>query len=154
MKSLKDIIADLQKNDRFKTTNGQLFYAAPYDRPWNNERFIMFKIGTVNGIWRSDKKAIIVLAVANDKPGNGHLEDFFDWFETACVQAELPLIIQEVGSLENAAFDDFKISNRFANYLVQKRGFKQIEGTNDYIKDLKSIQQDVEMKLKDKIYIK
>lgn len=154
MKALKDTIADLQNSGRFKTTNGQDFYSAPYDRPWNLSNYHMFKVGTCDGLWYNTKKAFFILAIVNNCPGNGHFEDLLDWFYCSSVTSKLPLIIQEVGSLQNAAFGDFKVSDRFAKHLVEKRGFKRIASTDDYIKDLKSIEQEVRQKLKDKIYIK
>ena len=153
MKSLKDTIVELLTSDKFKTTNDQYFYSAPYDRPLNVDGYIAFKVGTVNGIWLSDKEAIIILAVMNNKPGNGHFVDLFDWFEVACIQAELPLIFKEVDNLKEE-MPSLQLSGTLAKHLVEKRGFKRIEGTDDYIKELPAIQKDVQKKLDDKIYIK
>ena len=153
MKSLKETIYELQNSGKFKTTNGQDFYAAPYIRPWNTTGYTQFKIGTIHGLYYNTKEAIVILAVLNDKPGNGNFEDCLDWFECACVTTGLPLIFEEVDSLKNE-MPELKLSGTLAKHLVEKRGFKRIEGTDDYIKELPAIQQDVQKKLDDKIYIK
>ena len=45
--------------------------------------FTHFKVGTVTGLWKTEGKAYIILAILNHQPGNHHLDDMFEWFETA-----------------------------------------------------------------------
>lgn len=55
-----------------------------------------FKIGTCHGQWRATKSAYEILSVINDKPGNGHLNDVFEWFEHSCRRDQKALIVREI----------------------------------------------------------
>lgn len=142
MKSLKETIAELQNSGRFKTTNGQDFFSAPYARPWNFDNYQQFKIGTMFGLWKWEKDNFVILAIQNDKRHNGHLEDVFDWFMCSAVCAQVPLVIRSVDN------------KRFLKHLIEKRGFVQINDEPDVQKSLADIEKEVEKKLNDKIYIK
>ncbi len=55
-------------------------------------------------------------------PGNGHLEDVFEWFEYACIRDCKGLIIREF-------FND-----RFYNHCIEKREFIPEPGTKNLFK--------------------
>lgn len=140
--TIKDQITDLQNSDKFKTTNGQDFYSAPYARPWNFENYQQFKVGTMFGLWKWENDKFVILAFLNDKPGNGNLEDVFDWFYCSAVCAQVPLVIRSVDN------------KRFLKHLIEKRGFVQINDEPDVQKSLDQMEKEVVQKLKDKIFIK
>jgi hypothetical protein len=143
--TLKDQISELQNSGKFKTTNSQNFYSAPYSRPWNFDNYQQFKVGTMFGLWKWEKDKFVILAFMNDRPGNGHLEDVLDWFYCSAVCAQLPLVIRSVDN------------KRFLKHLIEKRGFVHInDGTDgpEVIKYLNKIELEVEKKLRDKIYLK
>lgn len=101
-----------------QTTHRLGFYSKPWKRApeWN-----VFQIGTCNGLWRDGGDAFEILALYNEFPGNGHLEDVFEWFEYSCRQNSRALRIRE------------RMNTRFAEHLVRVRGFKH-EQADDYIK--------------------
>lgn len=142
MKSLKDIIGGLQKADKFKTTNDQPFYSAPYQRPLNFEDYQQFKVGTMYGLWKWESDKFVILAFLNNNPGNGHLEDTLDWFMCSSVCAQVPLVIRSVDN------------TRFLKHLIDKRGFVLLNDGPDVIKSLKQIESEVKIKLDRKIYFK
>ena len=52
--------------------------------PWPlNEAIAVFRVGTCEGQYLFMRKSICILSVVNSVPGNGHLDDVFDWFEFA-----------------------------------------------------------------------
>jgi hypothetical protein len=63
------------------------------------------------------------MSVKNESPGNGHLEDLFQWFENSCKRDKKNFMILEF-------FND-----RFKKHCIEKRGFVAIEGTNDVFKE-------------------
>lgn len=74
----------------------------------------LFRVGTCDGQWRETPQAYEILSVANDDPGNGHLNDVLEWFEFACKKSKKPLRI-------------IRFSDRsFMAHLIKKRGFKAI----------------------------
>lgn len=97
----------------FKSTHNLQFKNAS----WIFPEYLLFRIGTVGGLWNSniELKRYNILAVDNSEPGNGHLEDVFDWFEMSCKRDKYDLVILEI-------FND-----KFYNHLVDKRGFKDIQ---------------------------
>jgi hypothetical protein len=50
----------------------------------------------------------------NDRPGNGHLEDMFEWFEHSCKRDNKALVIAEF------------FNERFKKHCIEKRGFTEI----------------------------
>lgn len=95
--------------------SGQLFESInklPFETaPWVVPDFIRFRVGTCSGLWRCNRDAYEILAIVNEVPGNGHLQDVFDWFEHAGRRDGFDLLVLEIWN------DDF------ARHLVAKRGF-------------------------------
>src|SRR5688572_15337315 len=87
-----------------------------------NENILLYRIGTCEGQWFSLEHAYCIMSVMNSKPGNGHLDDVFEWFEYAAKRDGKALIILEL------------MNDRFKNHLIQKRGFVQVPGKDDVIK--------------------
>lgn len=102
-----------------RTTHGLEFEACPWPR---NPAIQLFRIGTCEGQWLSTDLAYCIMSVSNSNPGNGHLIDVFEWFESSCKRDKKALMILEF-------FND-----RFKKHCVEKRGFTEIPGTNDVIK--------------------
>lgn len=116
-------------NDNAIITEHQLdFEAAPWNNPANDEGWLLFRVGTVNGQWRPGLDKIEILSIVNDVPGNFHLNDLFEWFEFACKKYKVPLLIREV------------MNARFKKHLIGKRGFIE-HGTDDVIKYFKNDHQ-------------
>lgn len=95
-----------------KTVHDLEFYDMiwPKDPNWHE-----FKIGTVTGLWQTIQSPIPayqILSFLNRSPGNGHLEDVFQWFENSCKRDNYCLIILEVWN------------QTFKKHLIEKRGFQ------------------------------
>lgn len=86
---------------------------------WND-----FLVGTVHGKWTSTKEFYIILVIINEVPGNGHLNDVFQWFENSCKRDKKALVIKEF------------FNPQFKKHCLEKRGFKPL-GNNDAIKTFK-----------------
>lgn len=95
----------------FISTNKLDFEVAdwPYDQDYKQ-----FRIGTIEGLWGVTPVSYDILAITNKEPGNGHLQDVFDWFEMSCKRDNKNLRILEVWN------------KKFMNHLIEKRGFKSI----------------------------
>jgi hypothetical protein len=98
----------------FKSTNNLPFEIAQ----WHDD-YMRFRVGTCHGAWRTDKEgqSYQVLAIGNESPGNGHLQDVFDWFERSCKREGYSLVILEVWN------------EKFKQHLIEKRGFTEIPNT-------------------------
>jgi hypothetical protein len=97
--------------------------------PWESflgvdESFSRFRVGTCEGLWSSDRRYYRILAVNNSIPGNGHLDDVFQWFEASCVRDKKDLMIMEIMNIP------------FKNHLISKRGFKPF-GPDNVVKSYK-----------------
>lgn len=79
------------------------------------EPFQLFRVGTCNGQWGSTRDSYFILSIINEVPGNGHLEDVFQWFETSCKRDKKNLLILEI------------MNERFYLHLISKRGFKPLD---------------------------
>jgi len=84
----------------------------------------LFRVGTCNGLWRSTETDYEILVIDNNQPGNGHLEDVFEWFTRSCKRDNKSLAILEV------------MNDRFKKHLIQKRGFVPL-GENSVILSFK-----------------
>jgi hypothetical protein len=74
-----------------------------------------FRVGTVHGLWCHTKDSFRILALANNSPNNGHLNDVFQWFEYAAKKANINLIVMECMNVD------------FYKHLIGKRGFKELD---------------------------
>jgi len=85
-------------------------------RPGRIDPNIMeFRIGSCNGQWFTKPgyvSSYVILTVINDEPGNGHLNDVFQWFEFSCTRDGYALEVWEI------------MNERFRQHLIEKRGFK------------------------------
>lgn len=97
----------------FQSTHNLDFLAAPYKEGLLDTgiKLKLFKVGTCEGQWGSDPETYYILSIINKVPGNGHLQDVFDWFEHSCKRDKKNLMVLEV---EN---------KRFKKHLIKKRGF-------------------------------
>jgi len=98
-----------------QTTHKLEFLSRPWDK---NPEWNQFKIGTCDGLWKAENKAYQILAIYNEMPGNGHLIDVFEWFESSCKRDGYSLIILEV------------LNERFKSHLITERGFKVYNHTS------------------------
>lgn len=86
--------------------------------------FLKFRVGTCGGLYRATDKSYDILAISNESPGNGHLNDVFEWFENSCKRDRKKLRVLEVWN-EN-----------FKTHLLTKRGFK-LESKDNLVKKIK-----------------
>lgn len=105
---------EITTEPEFKSTNELEFLCA---RHWM-KGFIAYKVGTCHGIYTSDENNFQILAVVNESPGNGHLQDVFDWFENSCIRDKKGLMFMEVWN------------PGLKNHLI-KRGFEETK--KDYL---------------------
>lgn len=96
------------------------FEIAPWEYGHLDETIVWkrFRIGTCEGVWSSNDKSYLILAVTNNRPGNGHLNDVFQWFEFSCQRDNKSLKILEVWNVD------------FKKHLLLSRGFKDIGANN------------------------
>jgi hypothetical protein len=91
--------------------------------PWKHDKHIqLYRVGTCNGQWFVSDLAYHILSVENSCPGNGHLDDVFEWFEQSCKRDRMPLMIM-----------DF-FNQRFKEHCINKRGFIPILHSDHVIK--------------------
>lgn len=74
-----------------------------------------FKIGTVEGMWGDTGDSYYILSAVNDEPGNGHLDDVFEWFEYSAKRDGKNLLVLEC------------FNERFYDHLLAKRGFVMLD---------------------------
>ena len=99
--------------DQFKTKHNLPFLTCEYHNPiLGKTPFYRFKIGTCTGLWGAEDNFYIILAIDNDKPGNGHFEDVLQWFERSCKRDNKGLKFASI------------LNPKFGRHLVHKRGFK------------------------------
>lgn len=115
------------KND-FKSQHDLLFEIGRWDSPFNDEKFIRFRVGTCHGLWKADPDNYIILAVNNETPGNGHFEDVLEWFYKSCIRDKKGLRFLDC------------MNTRFKYHLITKRGFSDtghdnVEISYDKIKE-------------------
>lgn len=98
----------------FKSTHNLPFEVAE----WHDPGFKLFRVGSCEGMWSSDSKSYIIVAITNNEPHNGHLNDCFEWFENSCKRDKKSLKVVEIMNVD------------FMFHLINKRGFKKISGDN------------------------
>lgn len=105
----------LQKKDVvFKSTNNIIFEVAPHF----DKDVLHYRVGTCTGIYSWDANNYNIIAIVNDKQGNGHLQDVFDWFENSCKRDKKNLKVVEI------------MNGKFYKHLIDKKGFKAIDSNN------------------------
>jgi len=88
----------------------------PLDGLWGPKLgLIAWKVGTVHGLYYCSEQTYQIIAVINDIPNNGHLDDAFEWFEQSCKRDGRRLEITEF------------LNPSFAEHLIKKRGFKWLD---------------------------
>jgi hypothetical protein len=107
----------MSKQPPFKATHSLPFEVA--NHPIHGA---LFRIGTCEGIWGSTEDCYYILSIVNKDPGNGHLNDVFEWFENSCRRDNKNLIMLEC------------INSDFAVHLVMKRGFCMMARSINVIK--------------------
>jgi hypothetical protein len=126
MPSIKQSIKKSKEKDKlvvepdFKSKHNLLFEVALHFEP----DFMNFRVGTCTGLYSWNDKQYIIVAVVNDQPSNGHLDDVFEWFENSCRRDKKDLVVAEL------------MNERFAKHLITKRGFAILNKT-DLIKKIK-----------------
>ncbi len=104
----------------FKTIHDLSFESAN----WHDPQFQLFRIGTCEGMWQSTSESFDIIAVVNNKPGNGHFKDVLQWFENSCYRDKKDLRVMEIWN------------DRLLGHLTSKLGFKKL-GKNHAIKHWK-----------------
>jgi|GEM_PF-1460913 hypothetical protein len=99
----------LQKE--FRSSHGLIFEVGGPFR-WD-EDFTHFRVGTVTGIWAAYDNSYVLLAIINEKPGNGNFTDLLEWFERSCKRDGYSLKIIEI------------VNEKFMIHLINRRGFKK-----------------------------
>lgn len=74
-----------------------------------------FKVGTCHGLFYTTDKAIRLVAIVNEKQGNGHFTDVLEWFEYAAKQQCKRLEIVEIWNKD------------LYKHLIEKRGFIPVD---------------------------
>jgi hypothetical protein len=100
----------------FKSTNNLLFEVAP--GPYHTD-FPAYRVGTCTGIYTYNENEYVIVGVANNKKGNGHLNDVFEWFENSCKRDNKDLVVAEI------------MNKSFMKHLIEKRGFEFLK--NNYV---------------------
>jgi hypothetical protein len=94
-------------------------------RRWGiGEIYQEFQVGTCKGLWFCTRSFYGILAIINECPGNGHLNDVFQWFENSARRDHKTLLIIEF------------TNERFRHHCITKRGFETMPGTTNLYKTL------------------
>jgi hypothetical protein len=84
-----------------------------------NSECLLFRVGTVDGLWTLRGDTFAILSIVNTDRNNGHLEDVMQWFYFSCYHAEKHLLIEEL------------MNPKFKEHLINKRGFQP--WTNEHL---------------------
>lgn len=103
-----------------KTTHSLSFEVAPWPRMPEGP-ILLFRVGTCEGQWMTTDEAYCIISIINNDPGNGHLDDVFEWFEASCKRDKKALIVMEL------------MNDVFKKHLLEKRGFTDM-GKDNVIK--------------------
>ena len=94
-----------------------------------------FSFGTVRGMFRIDDsnaagRCMVIGAILNDSPGNGHFRAFMDRLFAHCRDAGTAIVFENVGIPQEAGIEpgDPARLGRFLGRL----GFRRIGGTHDW----------------------
>lgn len=123
--SIRRLLADIHLKNmsqvataepEFKSTHGLAFEIKPYDPETDfDPDYTRFRVGTCTGAYGCTHRCYTILVVKNSAPGNGHLDDVFEWFENSCRRDKRDLVVLEV------------MNKRFKRHLIEKRGFSPFE---------------------------
>lgn len=104
----------IKSKEKFKSTHDLPFNIGQF--PYDPE-VVAFAVGTCHGIYQvyrpgsGQANVFGIIAIKNTLPGNGHLEDVFEWFYHSCKLHKYDMAFMEIWN------------KRFMQHLV-KRGFK------------------------------
>jgi hypothetical protein len=104
-----------------QTTHNLDFGACPWPLDLTEAGIMAYRIGTCHGIYQFDDDGISIIAIHNDTPGNGHLEDVFQWFEFSAQAQKKDLYIRRF------------FNPQFKQHCITKRGFRE-HGQDDVFK--------------------
>lgn len=79
-----------------------------------NPSMVAYRVGTCKGIYYSNETSYNIVAIINETPNNGHLNDVLEWFEQSCRRDKKSLCIVEIWN------------KKFQAHLIKKRGFVYI----------------------------
>lgn len=88
----------MSKKPKFRSTHGLKFKTMPHIIAGAFTGAERFEIGTVHGIWNVSTFSVDVFACINDEPGNGHMDDVFEWFFSIATERGLPVRVTNVSS--------------------------------------------------------
>lgn len=71
----------------------------------------LYRCGTCEGQWGNNRDSYYILSIINNSPGNGHLNDLFQWFEFSCKRDNKNLLVLHC------------FNKKFHNHLITKRNF-------------------------------
>jgi hypothetical protein len=113
-----------------KTTHDLDFLAAPWTHPLLPESVtdgvMAFIVGTCDEQYQLTKHGLEIVSVRNSVPGNGHLDDVFEWFEWSAKGNTQALYIRSF------------FNKRFKKHCIEKRGYTAC-GNNDVVKQWKEL---------------
>lgn len=111
---------------KFISTHKLDFEVSQWDGQLNEEdNWMLFRVGTCEGVWKASEKNYSILAIVNSEPGNGHFTDVLEWFENSCKRDGKNLQILEVWN------------EPFKKHLITKKGFRVIPMTDHVVKDFR-----------------
>lgn len=100
------------------TTHSLDFFSCEHEVFTNHSRY---KIGTCKGIWGCTGDAYYILSITNSRPGNGHLDDVFEWFEHAAKRDNKNLLVLEC------------FNKKFYHHLISKRAFISMDADKENV---------------------
>lgn len=104
---------------KFQSTHKLEFETAVYKVQMDSDTtWMLYRIGTCHGLWCAEDKTYDILAIMNNKPGNGHFNDVLEWFEQSCIRDKYDLRVLECWNTQ------LKI------HLMTKRGFYNYHDDN------------------------
>ncbi|MEA4975701.1 hypothetical protein SDC9_171571 [bioreactor metagenome] len=109
----------ISNKPEFRSEHNLPFEVAEY--PMNIDpktKWMLFRVGTCEGLWTSTQQSYDILAVTNRIPGNGHFNDVLQWFEQSCRRDKKALRILEVWN------------SNFKRHLIENRSFRDIGDCN------------------------
>lgn len=107
---------------KFKSSHKLKFFTAPHIVGGAPSGMEKFEIGTVHGLWVQSRMSIDIFACINDEPGNGHMDDVFEWFFEIAKEGALAVRIVNVSAV------------KFRNDLIEKWGFTPTDTFDTLVK--------------------